>query len=376
MPRLVIMAGLVAALVGCAPTPTPTAPASVFTAPSGWVCPEPQPRLPVTSKALNLFVWTEYVPQDIVDCFELVYGVTVNKVEYSSNEEMYAVLSSGDVAYDLAQPSDYIIQTLIRNGFAQRLDKSRLPNLVNLDPAFANVLGDDNGEYVVPYQAGTQAIVYDASQVSVPPASWNDLWRPEFVGRIVSVDEPRSIIALALVSEGLNPNTRNPADLEAIRPKLSQLVAAVARFDNITPKEALLDGTAVVGYMWSAEAELAMRANPNLRYAYPQEGVILFEDGFVILPNAPHPDAAYAWLNYILQGNVFWLMLRDYPYTMPNRAALEYARDNQPDLYAAYINSPVLNTPTDVWAKGIVLNDVGEAQMYYETLWHEVRAGP
>lgn len=362
-------------LAGCATSAasTPTARAPLVS-PSGWVCPEPQPRLPVTSTQLNLFIWSEYVPQDIMDCFELVYGITLNVVEYSSNEEMYAALSSGDVAYDLAQPSDYIIQTMIRNGFAQRLDKTRLPNLINIDPAFANVFGDDNGDYVVPYQAGTQAIVYDSSQVSTPPASWNDLWRPEFVGRIVSVDEPRTIIALTLASEGLDPNTRNPADLEAIRPKLRQLMAAIAVFDNDSPKDALIAGTASVGYVWSAEAELAIRARPELRYAYPQEGVILFEDGFVLLPNAPNVDAAYAWMNYILQGDVFWLMLREFPYTMPNRAVLEFARDNHPDLYAAYINSPVLNTPTDVWAKGIVLADVGEAQALYESLWAEIRA--
>ncbi len=379
MPRLNVAiraVGVMALLAGCAAPATPAStPSTPMVAPSGWVCPEPQPRLDITSTQLNLFVWTEYVPQDIIDCFELVYGVQVNLDTYSSNEEMYAVLSSGDVAYDLAQPSDYIIQTMIRNGFAQRLDKSRLPNLINIDPAFAKVFGDENGEYVVPYQAGTQSIVYNSSQVSAPPTSWNDLWRPEFAGRIVSVDEPRSIIAFTLISEGLNPNTRNPEDLEAIRPKLRQLLAAIARFDSDSPKDALIDDSASVGYVWSAEAELSMRARPELRYTYPKEGVILFEDGFVLLPNAPNPDVAYAWMNYVLQGNVFWMMLREFPYTMPNRAALEYARDNHPDLYNIYINSPVLNTPTDVWAKGIVLTDVGEAQMYYEALWNELRAG-
>ena len=81
-----------------------------ITTKSGFVCPEPNPRVEVTSKELNLFVWTEYIPQDIIDCFEEIYGVKVNREEYSSNEEMFAKLSQGATTYDLAQPTDYIIR--------------------------------------------------------------------------------------------------------------------------------------------------------------------------------------------------------------------------------------------------------------------------
>ncbi len=383
--HLALLASLL--LAACTPAATP-APNTQKVAPSGFVCPEPSPRVEVTSTELNLFVWTEYIPQDILDCFELVYGIKVNREEFSSNEEMYAKLEAGGTVYDLTQPSDYIISVMVRNGFLEKLDKSRLPNLVNIDPAFINVPGDPSGEYVVPYQAGTQAIVYDSATVSTPPTAWADLWNPEYAGRMVFLDDMRSVIAIALLAAGKDVNTTDPADLEAIKPKLQELVQAIKLFDSDSPKSALIAGDADLGYVWNAEAELAFREKDTIKYVFPTEGAVLFQDGYVLLKNAPHVDAAYAWLNYNLQGDVFWLMLRDYPYTMPNKAALEYAKANTfsvPDangepttpaaLYEAYINSPITNTPLEAWAKGHHTLDVGEATVLYDRLWTEVKGG-
>ena len=105
---------------------------------SGFQCPEPNPRVEVTSKELNLFVWTEYFPQDMLDCFELVYNVKLNRDEYSSNEEMYAKLSAGGTAYDLAQPTDYIIGLMIRQELLEKLDHAKLPNMKNFDAGWMN----------------------------------------------------------------------------------------------------------------------------------------------------------------------------------------------------------------------------------------------
>ena len=98
---------------------------------TGFECPEPEFPMEVTSKELNLFVWTEYIPPDMQECFELVYGIKVNRDEYSANEEMYAKLSAGSTAYDLVQPTDYIVSLMIRQGLLQELDHSKLPALKN-----------------------------------------------------------------------------------------------------------------------------------------------------------------------------------------------------------------------------------------------------
>ena len=100
--------------------------------PLGLTCPEPSPRMEVTSTELNIFVWTEYFPQDMLDCFELVYDIKLNRDEYSSNEEMYAKVSAGGSAYDLVQPTDYIVGLMIRQELLQELDQAKLPNIEEL----------------------------------------------------------------------------------------------------------------------------------------------------------------------------------------------------------------------------------------------------
>jgi spermidine/putrescine-binding protein len=340
---------------------------------SGFVCPEPNPRLEVTSKTLNLFVWTEYIPQDIIDCFEELYGVNVNREEYSSNEEMYAKLSKGATSYDLTQPSDSFVALMIRTGLLDKLDKEKLANLKNIAPQYLPMQGDPTGEYIVPYQAGTQGIVYNKETVENPPQSWADLWQPEYADRMVFVDDPRVVIGLALLAEGQDPNTTDPAVLEAIKPKVAELVKNIRIFDSDSPKTALIAGDADLGMVWTAEAELANRETDTFGYVYPAEGQYNFMDGWGLVKDAPHPDAAYAWLSYVLQGDVFWKMIEEFPYIMPNQAALDYAKANQPELYDAYLNSEITNTPKEIWENGQWVLDVGDASVLYDDIWTEVK---
>jgi spermidine/putrescine-binding protein len=367
----IVTAGLASTvlLAGCGGGSAPAGPA---VAGSGWECPEPSPRLEVTSESLTLFVWTEYVPNDIIDCFEQVYDVKVNRDEYSSNEEMYAKLSQGASNFDLAQPTDNFLGLMIRTDLLQPIDPAKLPNLKNIGEGFFPVHGDSDGGYAVPYMAGTQAIVYNSDTVTAP-TSWADLWKPEYAGRMVFIDDARVIIGMALLTAGHDINSTNPDEINGAKPRVQELVDAVRIFDSDSPKTALIAGDAELGMVWTAEAVLAKRENPAFTYVYPSEGQVNFADAYVLLKDAPHADAAYAWLNYSLQGDVFWKMLEEFPYTMPNQAALDYARDNAPELYEEYMNSPATNTPPEIWAQGHWIEDVGEATTLYETLWTEVK---
>ena len=372
LPAVAVVAVLAAILVAACGSGAKPADGPVTTS-SGFACPEPNPRMEVPSKELNLFVWTEYIPKDILDCYEQIYGVKINREEYSSNEEMYAKLSKGATTYDLAQPTDNFLPLMIRTELLQKLDSTKLPNLKNIAPQFLPMHGDESGGYAVPYMAGTQAIVVNTDKVAQKPASWADLWNPDYANRMVFVDDPRVTIGLALLAEGKDPNTKDPAELEAIKPKVAELVKNIRIFDSDSPKSALIAGDADLGMVWTAEAELANRELGTIEYVYPSEGQFNFQDGYVMLANAPHADAAYAFLNYTLQGDVFWKMLEEFPYTMPNQAALDYAKENQAELYDAYINSPITNTPPDVWAKGHWVEDLGEATPLYEQMWTEIK---
>jgi spermidine/putrescine-binding protein len=350
------------------------------TAPSGdsaadAACPEANPKMEVTSKELNLFVWTEYIPQQTIDCFEQVYGIKVNHSEYSTNEEMFAKLNAGGANYDLVQPTDYIVAPMIRQGLLQELDKSKLPVIENLDPNYLNLPFDPDNKYTIPYQAGTDSPVYNSDAVENPPVSYADLWKPEYAGRIVLLDDSRAIIAATLLTLGYDPNTTDPAQLDEAKTKLAELVQGVKLFDSDSPKSALIAGDVDLGITWTGEAVLAQRENPAIQFTYPTEGTILWQDNYAIPVDAPHADAAYAWLNYTLQGDVFWKMLEDFPYTNPNSAALEYAKTNHPELYKGYMDSNITNTPADVIKAGHRIEDVGEALPLYDQVWTEVKGG-
>jgi len=341
---------------------------------NGFECPAPSPRMEHTSTTLNLFTWTEYVPQEIIDCFGLVYGVEVNVSMFSSNEELQAKLTAGAGAnvYDLVHPSDYMVQVLIRTGVLQKLDKTKLPNLSNFDQSLLSTFGDST-DFIVPYQMGTDAIIYNSDTVETPPTSWADLWNHEYENRIVVVDDPRVMIGAALLTLGYDVNSTDEAELEEAKEKLLELKPNIRVFDSDSPKTPLLAGDVDLGVVWNGEAFLAYRENPAMKYVFPTEGTINFYDGLGLPADAPHVDLAYAWLNYMMQGDVFWLTLQDYPYTIPNKAALDFAKEHHPEIYQAYIESPITNTPADIFAKGFVTKDIGEFIVKYDEIWTEIK---
>ncbi|MCC7118761.1 MAG: spermidine/putrescine ABC transporter substrate-binding protein [Anaerolineales bacterium] len=371
---LLITASLVlSACKGASESPTQGSDQKVTS--SGYVCPAPQFDVKVTSKELNIFVWTEYIPQDMIECFELVYGVKINRDEYSANEEMYAKVNAGGSNYDLVQPTDYIIPPMIRQGLLQELDHSKLPVMKNFNSSYLDFEFDPGNKYSIPYQAGIDSIVVNTDKVKDVPKSYADLWNPEYKGRMVFIDDSRAVIGIALLTLGYDVNTTNPTELEEAKVKLQELIPNIRVFDSDSPKTALIAGEADLGFVWTAEALLAQQENPAIQFIYPTEGAILWQDNWVMLAGAPHADAAYAWLNYSMQGDVFWMMLREFPYINPNDAALEFAKTDHPDLYKAYMDSSITNVPADVIKKGHRSVDVGDAAVLYDNIWVEVKGG-
>jgi len=369
--RICLAVFVMFASVSCAEKPKDS---TAYVTSTGFVCPEPSPRVKFEGKEINIFTWTEYVPADIIDCFGLAYGVDVNVDYFSSNEELYTKMSFGESVnpYDVVHPSDYMIGVLIREELLQKLDQNKLANKTNLDAGLVDAYGS-TVEYLVPYQMGTQAIIYNSETVTEPPAAWADLWKPEFKGRIVAVDDNRVVIGAALLTLGYDVNSTDEKQLDEARQKLFGLMPNIRVFDSDSPKTPLLAGDVDLGIVWNGEAFLAQQENPAFKYVFPDEGSIIFYDGMGIPANAPHPDISYAWFNYLMQGDVFWLTLVDYPYTNPNTAALEFAKANHAEVYKAYMTSPVTNTPADIFAKGHEVQDLGAALQLYDQIWTEIK---
>ncbi|MFN8457171.1 MAG: spermidine/putrescine ABC transporter substrate-binding protein [Anaerolineae bacterium] len=342
---------------------------------------------PLTSKQLKLYGFSEYIPQDLLTGFEKSAGVEVVYETYSNNEEMLSGLTAKPGNYDLLIPSDYAVEILINQDKLQPLNLAQIPNYNNIDPAFLSPYFDPGGDtegrrpalrnqkFSLPYQWGTTGILYNPAKVSEPITRWEDLWRPELAGHVVALDDPRELMGLTLLTLGYDKNETNPARLAEARDKLKKLAPGVIAFDSATPEDYLLSGDAWAGVVFNGNAALAARQNPDLSYVLPAEGAGIWFDNLVIPADASHPDAAVAFINYVLQPENSILITREFPYSNPNEAALNYLKTKDANLYAGYIGSPASNPSPDALAGAHLVKNVGpQTSALYEQYWAEVKS--
>ena len=159
---------------------------------------------------LNLFAWSEYVPQEVIDGFTKETGIKVNYDTYASNEEMTAKLLSGAVKYDVIQPSDYMAEALAKKRKLERLDWSKIPNIANIDPVLRNLPVDPKNEYTVPWMTGTVGIVVNTEKVKDEVRCYGDVFQEKYKGRIVVVNDSREMVSWALSTLSLPINEVEP----------------------------------------------------------------------------------------------------------------------------------------------------------------------
>lgn len=360
-----------AAAPSAAPAPTqPAAPAptSASEAPTSASAPAKP-----TSTELNLYGWTDYVPQQMLDDFTAKYGIKVNYDTYSSNEEMLAKLQAGASGYDVVIPSDYTVAIMLKQNMLEPLDMSQIPNFANVDPRFANQYYDPGNKYSVPYQWGTTALAYDKTRVPKEPKSWADLWDPAYKNRLVMLDDGREVPGMALQVLGFDKNSTDPQQLDQAKQKLIELKPNILLFNSDDPETALITGEAWAGLVFNGNASLAYAEDPNIVYICPTEGCGLWFDNLAIPAAAPHPDAAMAFMNFMLEPSESVLISKEFPYSNPNKAALDYMKANDPAAYEKYMGFSGTNPSADFLAHGFVVKDVGTATTLWDQLWTDFK---
>ena len=333
-----------------------------------------QPAKPKSTE-LNLYAWSEYIPQAMLDGFTQETGVKVNYDTYSSNEELMAKLQAGASGYDVIIPSDYTVTILVKQGLLEKLDMAQIPNFVNIDGQFKNLDYDPGNQYSVPYQWGTACLVVDTSKVTRPITKWADLWSPEFEGRVVLLDDEREVLGMVLMTLGYDRNSTDPAQLEEAKAKLVELMPNVKLFDSDSPKTALLAGEVWLGLTWNGEAALAHQENPDIQYVFPEEGCGIWFDNLAIPKGAPHADAALAFLNYVLKPESSILITKEFPYSSPNKAGLEMLKTQDPAGYEAYMSYAATNPSAEQLKRTHLVIDVGDATTLWDRIWTEVKGG-
>lgn len=232
---------------------------------------------------VNVFIWTEYVSEAAICDFEKDTGIKVNVSTYSSNEDMLAKLKSeSEGTYDVILPSDYAIEYLIAQDKLEALDKDKLSNLSNIDPAYLDESFDPGNVYSVPYEGGVACIAVNTAKVDKEITSYADLFDPSLKNQLVVLDDYRAVIGMTERSMGLSMNETDPDTLAQVEEKLLTLKDNIKLYDSDSPKSALISGDCTVGMVWSAEVALAMDENPDIEIVYPTEGAYVFLDNWAI----------------------------------------------------------------------------------------------
>lgn len=319
-------------------------------------------------KELNIFNWSEYLPQSVLDAYKEKTGVDVKIATYASNEEMLAKMMAGGAdQYDLVVPSNYVIQAMIRQKLLQPLDKANIPNIKNITPDLLDMDYDKGNTYAVPYMVSFTLIAVNKKTCPVEIKSYNDLLDPRLKDSMVVVDDPRELIGIAMQALGYKFNDTDPAKLAEAKQWLLKLTPNIKAYDGDSPKTKMISGETSVGFIWNGEAALSMKENPDIVIAWPREGVNMAIDNFTVTSGAKHKKAAEDFVNYILEPEVSKLISDEYPYTNPNAAAA-------PLLGKEYLDCPASNVPAEQVKKAVLTQDAGDAAAEFDKIWSEIKS--
>jgi len=338
-------------------------------------------------KVLNLYNWADYIAPDTIPSFEKKTGIKVRVSYYDSNETLRTRMLAGNSGFDVTVPSATFFERETRSGAYLKLDKTKLPNLVNLDPAImARVaLNDPGNAYGVMYVWGTVGIGYNEKLVAqalpnVRLDSWRLIFDPEYAARLAKcginvIDDPIGVLAVTLIYLGKNPNVPSPQDLVAAEQALARIRPYVRTVDTSSEIEAIANGDICIslgynGDMVQARKRAQEANNGNkIGYVIPDEGSLLWFNLLAIPRDAPHAANAYLFINYILNPSVLDNITN----------AVGYAnalRDPSPALDASIAADPVVYpTPEERKRLFVPTEDTPEQARVITRIWQKFKMG-
>lgn len=302
------LASVGAALAACSPDQAAVPPAAPTAQPST-ASPEPSPSpRPSIGSALAIYHWADDISPDNIGEFESRFApMDVRDETFGSHEALLDTLARGNSGYDVCCPSAEYLPQLAKAGYLARVDTERIPTARFVDPAFQRLWWDPEQQYHVPKDLGdVTGILYRGASLALPPRSWKEfaeLVKGEASGKTVFVDSMEDAFVFPLKMLGHSLNSVDKAELKEARSILLDIAPHVLAIDSDTYGARLASGEATLALGWSGplRAELANPATVDARYVIPVEGSRFKMGTWTILADAPNPDAAYAWLDFIGQ---------------------------------------------------------------------------
>lgn len=256
-----------------------------------------------SSNQLNLYVWGNEIPDNVIKAFEHETKIKVNYSSYDSNETLYGKLKvSGQGLYDVISPSSYFIKKMIKNNMLSKMDKSQLPNIRNLDPFFLKNNYDSNNQYSIPLLWGTTGIFINNKKITTAITSWSQLWNKQYYHQLLLIDDLREVFSMSLLSLRQSVNSQKKSTIQQAYSHLLELLPNIKLFASDNIKSIIIDEDAVIGMVYNNDFKKAHDENPNLQFIYPKEGFVIWVDCLMIPTNAPHKDNAYLFINFLLKA--------------------------------------------------------------------------
>jgi spermidine/putrescine transport system substrate-binding protein len=336
------------ALAGCAPPSAATSAPSAGATAGASAGPSASASAAALGDTLNLATWPNYHSQEVLDAFTADTGVAINVAVYGSTEEMEAKLRAGNSGIDVVLPSNYAIEGWVADSLIEPIDYAKLPDFVLADwnPLFMNQAFDTGNKYSIPKNWGTTGIAFRSTEVSPDVTTWKQFFEvagTTYAGKTLIVDHQISSFGSAAVAMGYSLNTIDATEMAAVEEMLTALKPKLfAISSDVQPPLRALD--TVLSIAWTGDGVQVGRDNEDARYLVATDGGELWIDSFTIAADAPHREAAYAFLNYI---------------TQPAQAATEtefclfpHANDKATELLIADVkDNPVIYPPADALAK-------------------------
>jgi len=312
----------------------------------GLASPSPAAAAGPEPKELNIYNWSDYIADDTLKNFEKETGIKVNYDTYDSNEILHSKLIAGKTGYDIVVPSAHFAKMQLEAGLFQKLDRSKLPNWSNLDPNLLQLMArvDPGNQYLVDWLWGYITVGVNTGKVkqalgglAMPDNPWQLVLDPQYADKLktcgISVlDSPSELMPIALGYVGKPQYSRNAADYAAATAMLKKIRPDISRFSSSGYINDLAAGSlcAVLGYSGDiniARSRAIAAKNGNDIVAFvPKSGATLFFDSMAIPADAPHPQNALLFINYILRPEVAASLTNKVFYANPNKASLKSVR--------------------------------------------------
>jgi spermidine/putrescine transport system substrate-binding protein len=328
----------------------------------------PSPASGSDSNVLHVYTWADYTDDALTDLFTERTGIEVVVDIYDSNETMLARMQAGGGdAYSIIYPSDYMVAQMIELGMLTPLDKSRLEGLDNMISQWQDPTYDPNNEHSVPYSWGTTGLLYNRAEFDPAPEDWDYLWENQDVldNRMTLLNDVRETMGAVLRSLGYSYNSTDPAELEEAYNRLVELKPSVASFQSFGWEDQILSGDFLLVMSYSVDAIAATLEDENLDYIVPASGSSLWTDTMVIPTTAPNVDAAYQWINFILEPEVSKQAVESLYFATPNQVAYDLLSDelkSNTDLFP----------PEEILSKCEGIAPVGDATDVYDQYWTQL----